>query len=242
MDMMAMIPWILFGLFALLLIFRVPISFCLGVSSMVCLMLLKVPLTVVPQRIFTSLDSFSIMAIPLFILAGNLMTDGGISKQIVAVGDAALGSMRGGLAMAAVLCCAFFGALSGSGPATVVAIGGMLYPEMVKRGYPKGRMAGLVTVAGGLGPIIPPSIIMVVYGTITNTSISDLFMAGFSCGGLMLVALLITTVWWAKRKVAGGGRTIFYWAFGKNSCKIVLGIAYACNCTGRNLYGLFYTH
>ena len=152
---------ILFGMFALLLIMKVPVSFCLGIAATVCLIILGYPLTVISQKIFTALNSFSIMAIPLFILGGNLMSEGGISKRLTEFCEALVGNIRGGLAIVVILACAFFAALSGSGPATVIAIGSMMYPEMVKRGYPDYQVAGLVAVAGGLGPIIPPSIIMV---------------------------------------------------------------------------------
>ena len=181
---------LLFGLFAVLLVFKVPVSFCLGIASMVCLVILDYPLTVIAQKVFGALNSFSIMAIPLFILAGNLMTEGGLSKRLVGFCETLLGNVRGGLALVAIFACAFFAALSGSGPATVIAIGGMIYPEMVKRGYPDYQVAGLVAVAGRLGPIIPPSIIMVVYCTMTNTSITSLFSAGFVVGALLVVALV----------------------------------------------------
>lgn len=193
------LPIILFGSFAVLLVLRVPISFSLGIASMFCLAYLKVPLSVMGQRVFTSLDSFPTMAIPLFILAGNIMTAGGISKRLIGVAAVFLEHRRGGLALACVLACAFFAALSGSGPATVVAIGSMLYPEMVAKGYPKESMAGLVTVSGGLGPIIPPSIIMVIYGTQTDTSIGKLFAAGGVCGVLLLLCLLGMTYFQAHK-------------------------------------------
>ncbi|MGI6031759.1 MAG: TRAP transporter large permease [Eubacteriales bacterium] len=214
--MVEMLPYILFGTFVVFLLLKVPVSFCLGISSLMCLAILNMPLNVVSQRMFVSLDSFSIMAIPLFILAGNIMTEGGMSRRLIGVAEAVLGNIKGGLAMAAILACAFFAALSGSGPATVVAIGGMLYPEMVRKGYPDYQMAGLVTVAGGLGPIIPPSIIMVVYATMTDTSITDLFTAGFVAGGLMLIALLVVAWWQGKRHDWPVANTKFSWGyFGK---------------------------
>ena len=190
---MSDLPLTLFGLFALLLVIRVPISFSLGIASAICLVMLDVPLSVVPQRIFTALDSFPTMAIPFFILAGNLMTEGGISKRLVDFANSLLGNVRGGVAMACVLACAFFAALSGSGPATVVAIGSMLYPQLVGMGYPKEKVGGLITVSGGLGPIIPPSIIMVIYCTMTDNSVKSLFTAGFSAGMVITAALLLVT-------------------------------------------------
>ncbi|MCI8416680.1 MAG: TRAP transporter large permease [Lachnospiraceae bacterium] len=190
---------LLFGLFVILLVFKVPVSFCLGIASTICLVILGYPLSVIGQRVFAALNSFSIMAIPLFILGGNLMTEGGLSKSLISFCETLLGNVRGGLALVAILACGFFAALSGSGPATVIAIGGMLYPEMVKRGYPDFQVAGLVTVAGGLGPIIPPSIIMVVYCTMTNTSITSLFSAGFVVGGLLILALVLMTLFQGKK-------------------------------------------
>ncbi len=190
---------LLFGLFVVLLVMKVPVSFCLGIASTICLIVLDYPLTVVGQRIFNALNSFSIMAIPLFILAGNLMSEGGISKRLVEFCESLVGSVRGGLAIVVILSCAFFAALSGSGPATVVAIGSMLYPEMVKRGYPRHQVAGLVSVAGGLGPIIPPSIIMVVYCTMTQTNIATLFTSGFLVGGMLVLSMCVISAIMAKK-------------------------------------------
>ncbi|MDD3347169.1 TRAP transporter large permease [Oscillibacter sp.] len=192
---------LLFGLFVVLMILKVPVSYCLGIASTVCLIVLGYPLTVVSQKIFNALNSFSIMAIPLFILGGNIMSEGGISKRLIEFCESLVGNIRGGLALVVILACAFFAALSGSGPATVVAIGSMMYPEMVKRGYPKYQVAGLVSVAGGLGPIIPPSIIMVVYCTITQTNIASLFSAGFVVGALLVIAMCLIS-WVMSRKYA----------------------------------------
>ena len=154
MDLTALI---LFGGFAVMLIIGVPIALALGAATAITLFYIDMPVAVVGQRIFTALDSSSIMAIPFFVLAGNLMTQGGISRRIVDLANALVGGVRGGLFYVMIISCAFFAALSGSAPATVIAIGAMLYPEMIKRGYPEQRSAGLLAVAGGLGPIIPPS-------------------------------------------------------------------------------------
>jgi C4-dicarboxylate transporter DctM subunit len=186
-----MIGVLLFGSFAVLLVIGVPIAVSLGVATMISVFALDIPLAVVAQRIFTGLDSFAIMAIPFFVLAGNLMSHGGISRRLVDFVNSVVGKLRGGMAYAMVLACAFFAALSGSAPATVVAIGSMIYPDIVRLGYPKERMAGLLTVSGGLGPIIPPSIIMVVYGTITNCSVADMFTAGLVAGLIIAVVLVI---------------------------------------------------
>ena len=175
---------LMFGGFALLLILGVPIALSLGVSTMAAIA--GSPDITVAQRIFGGLDSTSIMAIAFFVLSGNLMTKGGISRRICEFARSIIGGVRGGMALTLVLACAFFAALSGSAPATVVAIGTMLYGDMVRMGYPGDRTAGLLVVSGGLGPIVPPSIIMVVYATITGASVGDMFKSGMGIGGLLM--------------------------------------------------------
>ena len=194
---------IMFGGFALLLILGVPIALSLGASTLAAILLdpsLSVSATTVGQRIFGGLDSTSIMAIAFFILAGNLMTKGGISSRICDFCRSIVGGVRGGMGLVLVLSCAFFAALSGSAPATVVAIGVMLFPDMVKMGYPKERVAGLLVVSGGLGPVIPPSIIMVVYATITGASVGDLFKAGMGIGVLIVLALAVVVLFYAHKE------------------------------------------
>ena len=171
-----MVTALLFGSMIVFLAIGVPISFTLGAAVMATIFLapdFTVSPGIIPQRIFGGLESTSIMAIAFFVLAGNIMTKGGISSCIVEFCNSIIGNIRGGMSLVLVLACAFFAALSGSAPATVVAIGVMLYADMVKLGYPKERVAGLLVVSGGMGPIIPPSIIMIVYGTITGASISN---------------------------------------------------------------------
>lgn len=194
---------ILFGVFALLLIIGVPIAMSLGVATTAAILFspdISLSLSVIPQRIFGGLDSTSIMAIAFFVLAGNIMTKGGISRRLVEFANSIVGGFRGGMSLTLVLACAFFAALSGSAPATVVAIGVMLYPDMVKLGYPKERTAGLLVVSGGLGPVIPPSIIMVVYATITGASVGDLFKAGMGIGITIMVVLMAVVVFYANKE------------------------------------------
>ena len=195
-----MIAFILFGSLAFCLIIGVPVALALGVSSLLALHYLEVPLSVVPQRIFVALDAAAIMAVPCFILAGNLMTSGGISRRLVEFVNSMIGRVRGGMTYVMVLACAFFAAMSGSAPATVIAIGGTVYPEMVKLGYPKERCAGLLAVAGGMGPIIPPSIIMVVYATLTGCSIADLFSAGLVAGVMISIMLVAICGYFARKE------------------------------------------
>jgi C4-dicarboxylate transporter DctM subunit len=194
---------ILFGTFAVLLLVGVPIAMSLGIATTATILFspdISVGLNIIPQRIFSGLDSTSIMAIAFFVLAGNIMTKGGISRRLVGFADSIVGGFRGGMGLTLVLACAFFAALSGSAPATVVAIGVMLYPDMVKLGYPKDRTAGLLVVSGGLGPVIPPSIIMVVYATITGASVGNLFKSGMAIGIAIMIVLMIVVVIMANKE------------------------------------------
>jgi C4-dicarboxylate transporter DctM subunit len=194
---------ILFLSLAVLLAIGVPIAMSLGISSLLTIYLspdITVPATTIAQRIFGGMESTSIMAIAFFVLAGNLMTKGGISRRLCDFANSIVGGVRGGMSLALVLSCAFFAALSGSAPATVLAIGAMLYDDMVRLGYPKARTAGLLVVSGGLGPIIPPSIIMVVYGTLTGASIGNMFKSGMAIGILLMVVLMIVTIIYANKE------------------------------------------
>jgi C4-dicarboxylate transporter DctM subunit len=194
---------VLFGTLALCLILSVPIAMSLGIASVVTILSipeLTVSISAITQRIYGGLESVSIMAIAFFVLAGNLMTEGGISRRLVDFANSIIGGVRGGMAMALVLACAFFAALSGSAPATVLAIGYMLYEDMIRIGYPKERTAGLLVVSGGMGPIIPPSIIMVVYGTLTGASIASMFKSGMFIGIIIMVVLMIEVMYFARKE------------------------------------------
>lgn len=192
---------ILFIAFAVCLVIGVPVSISLGVASLCSVVFggLSASSTVIAQRIFGGLQSTSIMAIAFFVLAGNLMTRGGISKRIVNFANCLVGNVRGGMSLALVLACAFFAALSGSAPATVIAIGTMLYGDMVKLGYPGDRTAGLLVVSGGLGPI-PPSIIMVIYCTLTGASVGNMFKQGMMIGITIMVVLMAEVIYFANKE------------------------------------------
>ena len=193
---------ILFLVFFVCILIGVPISISLGVGSLFAVLFgdLGVSAAVVAQRLFGGLQSTSIMAIAFFILAGNLMAGGGISRRIVNFANCLIGNIRGSMGVALVLACAFFAALSGSAPATVVAIGSMLYAEMVKDGYPEARTAGLLVVSGGLGPIIPPSIIMVLYCTLTGASVTSMFSEGLMIGIVIMLVLIAEVVFFAHKE------------------------------------------
>ncbi|MCL2835016.1 MAG: TRAP transporter large permease [Treponema sp.] len=194
---------LLFSSFTILLFLGVPISICLGAAAMFTIFAspdITISTATVAQRIFTGLESTSIMAIAFFVLAGNIMTKGGISRRLVDLANSIVGNVRGGMGVAVVLSCAFFAALSGSAPATVLAIGSVLYDDMVRLGFPKRRIAGMLVVSGGLGPVIPPSIIMVVYGTITGASITNMFTSGLFIGLVITGVLMITAFVYAHRE------------------------------------------
>jgi C4-dicarboxylate transporter DctM subunit len=153
----------------------------------------------VALKLFTGIEKFEIMAIPFFILAGNFLTHGGVAKRMIRFATALVGHWHGGLALGGVLACALFAAVSGSSPATVVAIGSILLPAMVKQGYPNKFGVGVIGTAGALGILIPPSIVMVIYAVSTNSSIGRLFIAGI-IPGIMLAALLMFVTWAVAKK------------------------------------------
>ncbi len=181
-------------LFALLFS-SAPIAVALGGTAFIYFFYFTTtPLTQVPERLFNALNTFPLMAIPFFVLAANIMSRGGISKRLTDLGNAMVGHYRGGMAMTAVLSCMFFAAISGSSPATVVAVGTLMIPAMIAAGYPKEFSTGVIASSGSLGILIPPSIPLIVYGIVTEQSIGDLFLAGVIPGimaGFMLIGLVI---------------------------------------------------
>lgn len=186
-------------LFAAFLI-GIPISFSLGIVSMGGVMAMNLPLMVVIQRMFTGADSFPLVAIPLFILAGGLMFQGGMSKRLVSFSDALIGHFPSGLAMVSILACMFFAAITGSAIAATAAIGGLMIPLMVQQGYDAKFAAPLLATAGSIGPIIPPSIPLLLYGVIANTSVAKLFIGGFIPGILMGISLMIFSYFIGKKR------------------------------------------
>ena len=187
---------LLFGL----MLTGMPISISLGLTVLTFLFFMSnVPVTSVALKLFTGIEKFEIMAIPFFILAGNFLTHGGVARRMIDFASSCVGHWHGGLALAGVMACALFAAVSGSSPATVVAIGSIILPAMVAQGFPKRFGAGVITTSGALGILIPPSIVMVMYSVATNTSVGQLFMAGV-IPGLVLATMLGLTTWWRARK------------------------------------------
>ena len=191
---------IIFILLLGLMLTGMPISIALGLTVLSFLfMFTQVPIESVALKLFTGIENFEIMAIPFFILAGNFLTHGGVAKRMIKFASSMVGHLYGGLGMSGVLACALFAAISGSSPATVVAIGSILLPAMVKAGFPKKFGAGIITTSGALGILIPPSIVMVMYSVATNTSVGALFMAGI-VPGIALATILGGVTYFRARK------------------------------------------
>ncbi len=191
---------VIFSLLAILMLTGMPISISLGLTVLTFLFTMtQVPLESVALKLFTGIEKFEIMAIPFFILAGNFLTHGGVAKRMINFATSMVGHWYGGLGLAGVLACALFAAVSGSSPATVVAIGSILLPAMVKAGFPNKFGAGVIATSGALGILIPPSIVMVMYSVATNTSVGALFMAGV-IPGLALAGVLGGVTWYRARK------------------------------------------
>jgi C4-dicarboxylate transporter DctM subunit len=191
---------IIFMLLLALMLTGMPISISLGLTVLSFLfMFTHVPIESVALKLFTGIEKFEIMAIPFFILAGNFLTHGGVAKRMIRFASAMVGHLYGGLGLSGVLACALFAAISGSSPATVVAIGSILLPAMVKAGFPNKFGAGIITTSGALGILIPPSIVMVMYSVATNTSVGALFMAGV-VPGIALALVLGGVTYYRARK------------------------------------------
>ncbi len=201
---------VIFAVLAVLLLAGVPIAICLGLSSAIYLLLFypipewsnttSIMAGILPNKFGATMEHFTLMAIPFFIVSSNSLSTGGVARRIIRFTNALVGRMSGGLAMAGILACIMFAAVSGSSPATVVAIGSIMIPGMVDAGYSKRFSVGSIATAGSLGILIPPSIVMIVYAVATEQSVGKMFIAGI-VPGLMLGAMLLVVTWiTAKRK------------------------------------------
>ncbi|MER2009214.1 MAG: TRAP transporter large permease [Psychrobacillus sp.] len=192
---------LLFGTLFICLLIGVPIAISLGVSALVAIYFgSNLPLGIIAQKAFTSLDSFPLLAIPFFMLAGVLMSKGGVSKRLLDVATALVGWVVGGLSLVTIVASMFFAAISGSGPATVAAIGGFMIPEMKNKKYDGGFAASVSASAGSIGVIIPPSIPFVLYGVIGSVSVGSMFLAGILPGIIIGIGLMITAYVIAKKR------------------------------------------
>jgi len=190
---------ILFGSFIILLLLNVPIALALGFASLLAFISNGTMLQLLPLQMHAAIGKFTLLAIPFFVLAGNVMEKAGISERLINLADKFVGHRRSGLATVAVITSCFFAAISGSGPATVAALGAILIPAMINSGYNPGMAAGLLATAGSIGIIIPPSIAFVVYGAISETSVGKLFAAGVIPGIIMGIGLAVVAMFDTKR-------------------------------------------
>ena len=202
---------LLFILLIGLMMASVPVGISLGLSTLVTMVLTtNLDVITIPQYCFRGLDSFPLMAIPVFMLAGNLMKFGGLSEKLINLSNSLVRGFKGGLGHVTVLASMFFAALSGSAPATVMAIGSNVIPQMEKHGYDRGYATALASTAGTIGVIIPPSIPFVIYGVVSGASISDLFVAGIIPGILIGIVLMVVNYIYARKYGYGGeGRASF---------------------------------
>jgi C4-dicarboxylate transporter DctM subunit len=191
--------WILFGSFFLLLLIGVPVGLAVGLAALIVFILNSIPLQMVPQTFFEGSSSYALVAVPFFILAGDILARGGISERILAIAEATIGRIRGGLAVVATMASMFIAAISGSGAATTAAVGASLLPEMNKKKYDTDFSAALIASSGTIGVVIPPSVPMVLYAVIAGEGVAKLFMGGFIPGTMMGVGLIVYAIWYSNK-------------------------------------------
>ena len=196
---------ILACLFILFLLMGLPVAIVIGASAMAALQLDGMPLMVVPQQMFAGINSFALVAVPMFVLAGDILAHGEISKRLIAFADSMLGFIRGGLSVVSVMASVFFAAISGSGAATTAAVGASLVPELKRKGYDPASAASLIAAAGTIGVVIPPSVPMIIYAVIAQESVKSLFLAGFIPGIAMGLGLMIVAVVQGYRRAYPSG-------------------------------------
>lgn len=191
----------LFVLLFLMLFLNLPVYMALVLSTMaVMYSFTSMPIEIVAQRMFAGIDKFSLMAVPFFIFAANVMNKGGLAPRIVGFANTLVGHLPGGLAFTVILSCMFLGAVSGSAPATVIAIAALMLPAMTSSGYSKSFTLGLIIASASVAVIIPPSIGMIIYGAVTGASVGELFVAGFLPGVIYCLGFMIYSYWYAKKK------------------------------------------
>ncbi len=192
--------WILFGSFFFFLLIGVPVGLAVGLSALIVFVATGIPLQMVPQTFFEGSSSYALVAVPFFILAGDILARGGISERILAIAEATIGRIRGGLGIVATCASMFIAAISGSGAATTAAVGASLLPEMNKKKYDTDFSAALIASSGTIGVVIPPSVPMVLYAVIAGESVAKLFMGGFIPGILMGLGLIAYALWYSNRQ------------------------------------------
>ncbi len=191
---------VLAGSFAFFLLLGVPVGLAIGVSGLLIVFLSGFPLEMIPQTMFSGNESFALVAVPFFVLAGDILARGGISERIIAFAEATLGRFRGGLSIVSTVASMFIAAISGSGAATTAAVGSALLPQLEEKGYDVDFSAALIAASGTIGVVIPPSVPMVLYAVIAGVSVAKLFMAGFVPGFLMGLGLIVYSIYVARKR------------------------------------------
>ena len=201
-----------FGLAGFFLVAGIPIAVTIGLAAMIYIMASGTSTHIITQRLFAGIDSTALMAIPFFILAGDLMNRGGLAKRIINLANVLVGRSTGGLAIVTILGCMFFAAISGSGVATAAAMGCIMVPAMVNKGYDRTFATSVVAAGSPIGVIIPPSISFIIYGVLAQCSITDLYKAGIPAGIIVGIALMITAVLISRKHGYRGDDTVFAWS------------------------------
>ncbi|WP_417768119.1 TRAP transporter large permease [Stappia sp.] len=223
---------VLFALFVLFLMMGLPVAVVIGAATMTALELSGTPLMAVPQQMFSGINSFALVAVPMFILAGDIMAQGEISKRLVAFADSLFGFIKGGLSIVSVFAGMFFAAISGSGAATTAAVGASLVPELRRKGYDPASAASLIAASGTIGVVIPPSVPMIIYAVIAQESVAKLFLNGFIPGVAMGVGLIVIALIQGHRRAYPRGtafnlrtiaRTFYAASWGLMAPLIILG-------------------
>ena len=191
---------VLAGSFILFMVLGVPVGLAIGAAGLLIVLLSGFPLAMIPQTMFSGNESFALVAVPFFVLAGDILARGGISERIVAFAEATLGRFRGGLSIVSTVASMFIAAISGSGAATTAAVGSALLPQLKKKGYDVDFSAALIAASGTIGVVIPPSVPMVLYAVIAGISVAKLFMAGFVPGFLMGIGLIVYSMYVARKR------------------------------------------
>lgn len=199
---------VLFGLFVLFLLMGLPVAIVIGAATMTSLHMANTSLMAVPQQMFSGINSFALVAVPMFILAGDVMAQGEISKRLVAFADSLFGFIKGGLSIVSVFAGMFFAAISGSGAATTAAVGASLVPELKRKGYDPASAASLIAASGTIGVVIPPSVPMIIYAVIAQESVAKLFLNGFIPGVAMGVGLIIVALIQGHRRAYPRGTAL----------------------------------
>ncbi|MBC7189617.1 TRAP transporter large permease subunit, partial [Candidatus Aerophobetes bacterium] len=190
----------IFGILVILIVLGIPIAFVLGITSFFYLFHLEMPLVLIPQRMFIGLNSFLLLAVPLFVVAGKLMNETGITDKLVNFASLFLGRLRGGLAYVNIVASMLFAGITGTGAADTSAIGSVMIPAMIKQGYRADYSAAVTAISSVIGPVIPPSLAMLVYGAIAQVSVAKLFLGGVIPGILLGLVQLSIAAFYARIK------------------------------------------